>query len=171
MQVSEAIQTKRAVRQFAERALPEEAVLAILGAGRRAQSSKNTQPWHFVAVRERETLATLATLGTWAGHLAGAAMGVVLVTVDPAVRWSIMFDTGQAAAYMQLMAWELGIGSCPATIYEPERARELLGVPEDMHLNVAISFGYPADPERALATTLKPGGRRPLEEVVHWERW
>jgi nitroreductase len=48
MNVSEAIRMKRAVRQFADRPLPEEIVLAILNAGRRAQSSKNTQPWHFI---------------------------------------------------------------------------------------------------------------------------
>src|SRR5919109_160021 len=112
MDVSEAIRTKRAVRQFEPRPLPEAAVRAILNAGRRAQSSKNTQPWHFVAVQQRVTLEALAQLGNWAGHLAGAALGVVLVTPDPAIRWSIMFDTGQAAAYMQLAAWELGVGSC-----------------------------------------------------------
>lgn len=171
MNVSDAIRTKRAVREFDGRALPEAAVLAILNAGRRAQSAKNTQPWHFVAVQSRERLQALGGLGQWAGHLAGAALGVVLVTPDPAQRWSIMFDAGQSAAYMQLAAWDLGIGSCPATLYEPERARELLGVPPELHLNVALSFGYPADPARAASTTLRPGGRRALADVVHWEQW
>jgi nitroreductase len=45
MTVDEAIRTKRAVRQFAPTPLPDDAVRAILNAGRRAQSSKNTQPW------------------------------------------------------------------------------------------------------------------------------
>jgi nitroreductase len=171
MNVADAIHTKRAVRQFDARPLPEAAVRAIVNAGRRAQSSKNSQPWHFVAVRERATLQALGGLGNWASHLAGAALGVVLVTVDPAERWSIMFDTGQAAAYMQLAAWEQGIGSCLATVYDPQQARALLGVPPDLHINVAISFGYPADPQQAGRRALKPGVRRPLDEVVHWERW
>ncbi len=170
MNVSEAIRTKRAIRQFEQRPLPEAAVRAILQAGRRAQSSKNSQPWHFVVVRERETLAALSKMGTYAGHMAGAALGVVFVTVDPAVRWAIMFDTGQSASYMQLAAWEMGLGSCLATIYEPDQARALLGVPAEMHLNVAISFGYPA-PAELTARPPKPGGRRALEDVVHWEKW
>jgi nitroreductase len=170
MNVADAIRTKRAIRQFDPRPLPDEAVRDILNAGRRAQSSKNTQPWHFIAVQRRESLQALATMGTWAGHLAGAALGVVLATPDPAQRWSIMFDAGQAAAYMQLRAWELGIGSCLATLYEPERARALLAVPDDLHLNVAISFGYPAG-EAARPPVVSRGGRRPLDEVVHWETW
>ena len=56
-----------------------------------------------------------------------------------------MFDAGQAAAYMQLAAWELGVGSCPASIYEPEKARQMLGFPAELHLRIALSFGYPAD--------------------------
>lgn len=170
MNVAEAIRTKRAIRKFTPQPLPEAAVEAILNAGRRAQSSKNSQPWHYVVVRERATLEALGTMGTYAGHLAGAAMAVVFVTVDPAVRWAIMFDTGQSAAYMQLAAWELGIGTCLATIYEPEQARALLGVPDDLTIHAAISFGYP-DPAELAPRPLKPGGRRPLADVVHWEKW
>mgnify|MGYP001032609357 CR=1 FL=1 len=103
-------------------------------------------------------------------QLAAAALGVVILTPDPAQRFSIMFDAGQAAAYMQLAAWELGIGSCLATIYDPDKARHLLGFPDDWHARIAISFGYPAQ-EAWLTSPPRRGGRRPLEEVVHWERW
>src|SRR3970282_317891 len=113
---------KRAVRAFDTRPLPPQAVEAILNAGRRAQSSKNTQPWHFVAIQDRLTLEALSHAGTYAGHLAGAALGVAILTADPAQRWSILFDAGQAAAYMQLAAWDLGIGSCLGTVYEPPAA-------------------------------------------------
>ncbi len=170
MEVHEAIRTKRAVRRFREEPLPPEVIRAILNAGRRAQSSKNTQPWQFIAITDRETLEALATCGHYAGHLAGAALGVALLTPDPAQRFSIMFDAGQAAAYMQLAAWELGVGSCLATIYEPERARAILGFPPEWHLRIAISFGYPLD-EHILHRPPRPGGRRPLPEVVHWNRW
>lgn len=170
MDVVKAIRTKRAVREFDGRPLPDAVVRTILEAGRRAQSAKNTQPWHFIAVRDRETLRALSECGTYAGHLAGAALGVAILTPDPAQRWSILFDAGQAAAYMQLAAWELGVGSCLATIYEPEKARQILGFPADLHLHVAISFGYPADPS-VLTAPPRRGGRRPLEEVVHFERW
>lgn len=170
MNVSEAIRTKRAVRQFQDRPLPREAILTILNAGRRAQSSKNTQPWQFIAITDKVLLAALAETGTYASHLAGAALGVAILTPDPASRFSIMFDAGQAAAYMQLAAWELGIGSCLASIYEPEKARQVLGFPAEWHLRIALSFGYPQD-ETVLTRPPRKSGRQPLESVVHWNRW
>ncbi len=170
LSVAEAIRTKRAVRQFEDTPLKQDDVLAILNAGRRAQSSKNTQPWHFIAIQDRERLVALSKLGDWAGHLAGAALGVAILTADPSERFSIMFDAGQAAAYMQLAAWERGIGSCLATIYQPEAARELLGFPEIYHLRIAISFGYPLD-KSVLSAAPRKGGRKPLDQVVHWEKW
>jgi nitroreductase len=171
MDVLEAIRGKRAIRQFTDQPLPEEAVRTILDAGRRAQSSKNSQRWQFVAVQNRETLAKLAQCGDFAGHLAGAALGVVLVTPGSeagSVEW-MMFDLGQAAANMQLAAWDLGIGSCIATIYQPDQAKAILGVPGEYHCDVAISFGYPTANE--MQRPLWSGGRKPLDEIVHWETW
>jgi len=170
MNVSDAIRTKRAVREFTPQALPPEVVGAILNAGRRSQSSKNTQPWQFIAVQQRETLAAMSKLGTWAGHLAGAALGVAILSPYPDEKFQTLFDVGQAAAYMQLAAWELGVGSCIASIYEPEQARALFGFPAEWQLRIALSFGYPLDPHK-LTQPNKKGGRRPLDEIVHWERW
>lgn len=170
MNVSEAIRTKRAIRKFQDKPLPDEVVRAILYAGRRSQSSKNEQPWQFIAIRDRSILKALSECGQWAGHLAGAALGVAILTPDPTAKFQTMFDAGQAAAYMQLQAWELGAGSVPASIYEPEKARQILGFPSEWHLRIALSFGYPAD-EATLTDAPKKGGRRSLEEVVHWDRW
>jgi nitroreductase len=161
---------KRAVRTFADQEIPDGIMRKILNAGRRAQSSKNRQPWRFIAIRQPETLKKLAQLGANAGHLEGAALCVAILTPDPAQRWSIMFDAGQAAAYMQLAAWEMGIGSCLATIYEPDAGRDLLRFPEDLYLNVALSFGYPADP-KVLTQSPKSGGRRPFQKTIYFELW
>lgn len=170
MNVSEAIRTKRAIRKFTDQPLGEAEIHAILNAGRRSQSSKNDQGWQFIAVRSRPTLEALSGCGTWAGHLAGAALAVAILTPDPAQKFQVMFDAGQAAAYMQLAAWELGIGSCPASIYEAEKARLLLGFPPEWHLRIALSFGYPAEPARLTAPPRR-GGRKPLDDLVHWEKW
>ncbi len=170
MKVSSAIRTKRAVRHFQDKPIPEDAALVILNAGRRAQSAKNIQPWHFIAIQDRKTLEALAGLGHFAGHLAGAALGVAILTPNPDQRFSVMFDAGQAAAFMQLAAWEMGIGSCLATIYEPEKAQNLLGFPDDNHIRVAISFGYPVGKDDITRLPQK-GGRRSFEETVHWEKW
>ena len=165
MTVSELIRTKRAVRQFTDEPLSEEAIRSILNAGRRAQSSKNTQPWHFIAIRDRATLRQLSQCGAYAGHLAGAPFAVALIAST-----TEGFDLGQAAAYLQLTAWELGIGSCIASMWEPEKAKAILGVPQDLHFDVAISFGYPLHgDERPSAPNA--GGRKPFDEVVFWERW
>lgn len=170
MQVEEAIRLKRAIREFLPKPLSEPIVQGILNAGRRAQSAKNQQQWRFLAITDPEILQQLSSLGPFAGHLAGAALGVCLLTPDPAQRWSIMFDAGQAAAYMQLAAWEMGVGSCLATIYEPDAARELLGFPEEWHLHVALSFGYPADPD-LLTQQPRQGGRTSLEDLVYFNQW
>ncbi len=170
MDVQHAIRMKRAVRAFRQEPLPEEIVRDILYAGRRAQSAKNRQPWRFLAIQDRDRLQALAELGTYAGHLAGAALGVAILTPDPQQRWSIMFDAGQAAAYMQLAAWAHGVGSCPATIYEPEQARDLLGFPQEYHLRAALSFGFPQDPS-ALTAPPSHRGRMAFDEIVHFETW
>lgn len=170
MDVSEAIRTKRAIRKFQDKPLPEEVVHSILNAGRRSQSSKNEQPWQFIAIQDKSVLQALSECGSWAGHLAGAALGVAILTPEPTAKFQTMFDAGQAAAFMQLAAWELGVGSVPASIYETEKAREILGFPEEWHLRIALSFGYPVEEEK-LSAAPKKGGRRSLEEVVHWDRW
>jgi nitroreductase len=162
MNVLEAIRTKRATRQFAGRPVPDDVIRQIVDAGRRSQSSKNDQPWTFVVVRDRETLKQLSECGRYAGHLAGAAFGVAIVA-QPGYD----FDQGQTAAYLQLAAWELGIGSCIASIHEPERAKALLGAPDELQFDTAISFGYPAQPP----AVARQGGRKPLDEVVRWEKW
>jgi nitroreductase len=168
--VSDAIRLKRAVRKFQDKALPDDVIHAILNAGRRSQSSKNEQTWQFIAIRDKSILKALSECGTWAGHLAGATLGVAILTPDPEGKFQIMFDAGQCAAFMQLAAWELGVGSVPASIYEHEKARAILGFPSEWHLRVALSFGYPAEEEK-LSAAPKKGGRRSLDEIVHWDRW
>jgi len=169
----EVVTSRRVVRRFADRPLEDDHLTRILQAGRRANSSKNQQRWAFIVCREREHLRELAEVGPWAGHIAGAAAAVALVTPDPSatgVPLSVMFDLGMAADSMMLVAWELGIGSVPATVYRQDLTRELLGYPEDHHCEFLLSFGYPADPGE-LTRPLQSGGRRPLDELVHEDRW
>ena len=165
MNVSEAIRTKRAVRQFKPDPVPEDLILKIVDSARRSQSSKNSQPWQFVVVRDRATLAALSQAGTYASHVAGAAFAVALIGIQDS-GWN-MFDFGQASAYMQLAAWEMGIGSCIATMHEQEKAKTILGIPADHTFHLAISFGYPA----ADSQPAKMGGRRPIGDIIRWERW
>ena len=171
--VWEAVRARRAIRRFADRRLEPDHLERILHAGRRANSSKNQQRWAFIVCEDRAHLEELAAVGPWAGHLAGAAVGIALVTPDPRTAeapLSVMFDIGQAADSMMLVAWELGIGSVPATVYRHDLAQRLLGYPDGQHCEFLLSFGYPADPAD-LQRPPRAGGRQPLGELVHLERW
>lgn len=165
MNVTEAIETRRAVRQFSDQPVPEAVVDAILRAGGRSQSSKNTQPWQFILIRDRDMLDRLAKLGDFAGHVAGANFAVALVG-EKQQHWN-SFDLGQAAALLQLAAWEHGVGSCIAAIYDADEGKRLLGIPADKNFYCVISFGYPS-PDHQPA---KLGGRKPLTDIVRQERW
>jgi nitroreductase len=177
MNVSEAIRLKRATREFSDKPIIEATIQTILNAGRRAQSSKNLQPWHFIAITDKGILQALSECGqdmgngrfnTW--HLAEAALGIAIVHPDPDERFQTLFDIGQAAAYMQLAAWELGVGSCPVTFYQPEKGRQILGFPPDLHLRLGLSLGYPSDRDQFKQQPQK-GGRRSLQDIVHRDRW
>jgi len=170
MNVSDAIRLKRAVRKFQDKPLPKEVVQSILNSGRRSQSSKNTQAWRFIAIQDKEILKSLSECGEWAGHIAGAALCVAILTPEPTEKFQTMFDAGQAAAFIQLTALELGVGSCPASLYEFDKARAILGFPPEWHLRIALSFGYALEEEKISAPP-KKGGRMSLDEVVHWEKW
>jgi nitroreductase len=168
-----AIEGLRVVRRFAEAAVDEATIRTIVDAGRRAGSAKNLQRWDFIVVRDRALLTELATVGPWAGHVSGAPVAIALVTPDPRAAdtpLSVVFDLGRAAENMVLAAWALGIGSCPATVYDHDRARRLLGFPASHHCEYIFSFGHPADPD-VLGRPNRAGGRKAVAEVVHEETW
>ncbi len=168
----QAINSVRVVRKFRDEPIEEAHLERILHAGRRTGSSKNDQHWAFIVIRDREHLAELAAVGDYAGHLAGASVAIALVTPNAEGHYnnSVMWDCGRAAQNMVLAAWELGIGSVPATVYEQDRARELLGYPAGLHCEFLLSFGFPANPDD-LTRPPHPGGRKPLDGLVHEERW
>lgn len=172
MDTLQAIRTNRAVRRFRPDAISQADLRSILDAGRLSGSSKNSQRWAFIAIRDRDTLQRLAAVGDYAGHLAGAEAAVALVTPTPGPSdpLSIMWDLGRCAQNMTLAAWSMGIGSVPATVYEQPLARQILGYPDDHWCEYLLSFGYPAEPTD-LTRPPRAGGRRGLEELLHDERW
>jgi nitroreductase len=171
--VYSAIKTNRSVRKFSDQPVSREDIEKIVNAGRLSGSAKNEQPWQFIVVTDRKSLQGLSECGPWCTHLVGATFAVVLTTLDLHTPPTLTtpFDLGRAAQNMILTAWEMGIGSCMATIYEPDKARDVLQIPAEMDIPWAISFGYPlpeADP-RERAPRAK--GRQPLEQVIRWEKW
>jgi nitroreductase len=173
LELEKAIRSLHVVRHFSDRPIGEDDMHAILNAGRRAGSSKNLQRWDFIVVRDRERLEALSRVGEFAAHLARGAAAVALVTPDPDAAdspLSVMWDLGRAAQNMVLIAWGRGIGSVPATVYDQGLCRSILGYPADHHCEYILNFGHPAA-EGTLTRPLRKGGRVPLDEIVHWERW
>jgi nitroreductase len=171
--LEEAVRKLHVVRKFADEPVGDDDLFAILNAGRHAGSSKNLQRWHFIVVRDRATLMRLADVGPFAGHLAGGALAIALVTPEPAAAdspHSVMWDLGRSAQNMVLVAWARGLGSAPATVYDQERCREILGYPRDRHCEYVLNFGHPAARE-TLARPLRLGGRLAIDEIVFSERW
>jgi nitroreductase len=173
MQTWQAINRVRVVREFDGRPIEPEHLERILNAGRRTASSKNRQDWAFVVVRDRESLHELSKVGRYADHLATAPAAIALVRPDAKNEHQLttyLWDLGRAAQNMVLAAWELGIGSVPATVYDLDLAGRLLGLPDAKRCDFLLSFGYPADPEKLTAPN-RPGGRVSLDEIIHEEHW
>ena len=172
METWTAINGARVVREFDPRPIAPEHLDRILNAGRRAGSSKNQQHWAFIVISDRQRLRDLAAVGRYAGHLAGATVAIALVTPDEGGHRnnSVMWDLGRAAQNIVLAAWELGIGSVPATVYDHEMASRLLGLPPDRRCDFLLSLGHPADAS-VLSAPNRAGGRLTLDEVVHRETW
>jgi nitroreductase len=172
MEIWQAINTVRVVRRFADKPLADEHLERILNAARRTGSSKNEQKWAFISVSDRKVLRQLTGVGRYADHLAGAPVAVALVTPHDSGRGgrSLLWDLGRAAQSMVLAAWELGIGSAPATVFDFDLAAQLLGLPDGQRCHYLLSFGYSADPA-VLTAPNKRGGRKPLDDIVHRERW
>jgi nitroreductase len=152
---------------------PREQIEEVIHAGRLSASAKNRQPWQFIIVSERDTLQALSECGPWCGHLAGAAFAVVMTVEDmqDPPTLTTPFDLGRAGQNMILAAWEKGIMSCLATIYEPDKARAALGIPGERAVPWAISFGYPTPESDPRGRPPRKSGRKDLDEVAHWERW
>ncbi|MGZ4381026.1 MAG: nitroreductase family protein [Gaiellaceae bacterium] len=171
METWDAIQSRRDVRAFTEQPIDNGDLDRILEAGRRSPSSRNTQPWDFVVVTDREQLTELAKVWQGAGHVAGSAATVALVAPnveDEGKRGTVYFDLGQAVMSMMLAAADLGIGSGHSAVGDQDLARRILGLPDDRVCAHFVPLGYPA--ERPLVPLSRPD-RRPFDEVVHRGRW
>ena len=171
MEAWDTIRARRNVREFADRPIAKEDLDRILEAGRRSPSSRNTQPWDFVAVTEREQLRELSKVWRGGWHVEGSAATIAVIAPrsdDARKEASIEYDLGQASMAMMIAAADLGIGSCHSAVADEDLARQLLGYPSDRRCAVLISLGYPAD--RSLKPIRAPS-RRPFGAVVHYGRW
>jgi len=169
MDTYQTILSIRSVRQFdLSRPIEEAALHRILQAGRMSGSSKDSQPWWFIVIRDRDRLQAVAQTGNYAQHVAGAAFAVAIVFDPQFYRGE--FDSGRTAQNMMLAAWNDGIGSCIASMHREDECKAVLGVPPEYRLQHIISFGFPLPVEQTIPAAPQRR-RRPLEEIVMQERW
>ena len=171
METWDAIRARRNVRTYLPDPVPDADLNRITEAGWRAPSASNRQHWNFIIVTDGDQLQALSTVWQGARHIAGAAAAIALVLTEPAdERTKVVdqYDLGQATYAIMLAAADLGIGTGHSSVGDQEKARAILGVPEDRYVAYLIGVGYPAD--RPLKPIVKPN-RLPFDEVVRRDRW
>jgi nitroreductase len=171
MDTWDAIRARRNVRSYRPDPVPDADLQRIAEAGWRSPSAKNVQPWDFVIVTDPDRLRDLSTVWRGAGHIASAPAAIALVApVPPDDRRRLLdqYDLGQATMAMMLEATELGIGTGHSAVGDQDKARAILGVPDDHFVAYLFGLGYPAD--RPL-TPISTPNRRPFNDVVHHGQW
>jgi len=163
MDVTEAIETRLEIREYADEPVDGTTRRAILEAGRLAPSGRNHQHWAFLLVDGDGDLSELAALSTTGAWIEGADFAVV-VCIDPDYDYHAI-DAGRAVIHMQFAAWEHGVGSCIYTGYDEAGTREFLAVPDRYDVTLVAGFGYPVREVRGRKR------RRPLDEIAHGGRF
>ena len=166
MDVYECLKSCIEVRRFKPEPVPKTVVTRILQAGRWAPNSRNLQPWHFIVIRERETLKTIGGITTTGPFVAQAPLAIAIV-MDNADRPEL--DAGRALQQMALTAWSDGIGTCFVGLRDPQQNRkvkQMLSIPPEMELITVMPFGYSA--ERIVGSGKR---RSPLADMVHAEKF
>ena len=169
-----AIVTKREVRAYDQRPIPDDALRAILEAGRATGSSRNSQPWRFIVVTHRERQRAIGKHCSRPANFETSAVSIVVALTDQRLE----LDSGRAAQNMMVAAWAMGFGSCPNTPrVDVPHLYEHLGLPEGASIPTILTLGYPADgqprpPRRAdPKRVLSRIKRLPFERVVSEDRF
>jgi nitroreductase len=172
-QFIELLRRLRAVRQFRPDPIPQEVINAILDVARWSGSAGNRQHWDLVVIQNKKTLQALAQCEGFAQHLAGAAMGIVLVMDgNPNLVEQVTFDEGRLSERIMLAAEAYGVGSSIGWLKGQGRtdAKALLSIPQERLVRTIISLGYP-DEEALRARPKRTNARKPLSEIVHFESY
>lgn len=153
--------TRRSIRRYRGEGVPLDVILRILDIARYAPSAKNSQPWEFIVVTDREKLDKLSEIHAWAKPVKRAPAAVVVVCDRSKSPTSYLMDCANAAIYMMLAAHAYGVGTVwIQALRDQDAIREILGIPSDRDPVAIIAMGWPAeDPP--------PRPRKPLEELVH----
>ncbi len=170
MNVMDAVKLRKSVRAFLDKPVEEEKLNAVLEAGRLAPSASNRQEWRFVIVSDP---VTRKKLGEAAGGQAFVEEAPVVIVACAQTDGHVMrcgqlsypIDVGIALDHITLAAVEQGLGTCWIGLFDEQKVKDILGIPEQIRVVELMPLGYPADP------SVKFKKRLPLSEIVKYERW
>lgn len=147
----EIINTRRSIRQYQDKDVDDDLILKILKAGMQAPGSRlGAEPWEFVVVKNKQTLAKLGEIKP---RVTGAPVAIVLVAnIERAFYKTVWHqDMGAAAENMLLEAVNLGLGGLWNGVAPDEERMgqigRIIGIDEISNLKpyCIITVGYPAD--------------------------
>ncbi len=169
MEVIEAIQTRRSIRNYSGVPISEEQLNTILKAGFQAPSAHNKQPWHFVIVRDKSNLSSIAEFHPYAKMLPSAGCGIV-VCGDKKLEEETGFiveDCSAAIQNMLLAAHGIGLGAVWCGLYPVSTltrgAKQLLEIPDDI---IPVGLVVVGNKESD-----RPADDRCDSVKVHYEKW
>jgi nitroreductase len=182
--VHDLIRERWSPRAFADKPVPQDVLRSIFEAARWAPSSNNEQPWaYLVATRDdkesfEKALSVLVEFNAnWARSAPVLAIAVSKLTFakQNAPNRNAQYDTGAASALLSVEATARGLAVHQMAGFDPEKARQVFGIPAGWEAIAAIAIGYPGDPA-SLPPPLKdremaPRTRKPITEFVmagHW---
>jgi nitroreductase len=129
----------------------QEKIDYILRCALMAPSSKRTNPWEFIVVRDEAKLRAMAGCRTYGSQMFDTATAGIVVALDTSLSDTWMADGAIAAGHILLAAEEQGLGACWCQVYNREGAEDLIkglcGIPENRTVLCVISLGY-KDEER-----------------------
>jgi nitroreductase len=156
-----AIKNRRSIRQFTDEVIPKADLEKIVDAGRLAATGSNRQPWDFIVVTDKAVIEQLAISGAWIANAAAA----IVVVMDPGSRWWVE-DGAAAIENMLLASTALGYGACWVegdVLPHESFFKARLGIPPGKNVLAMLPIGVAAE-------TPSPA-KKPLNEVLHWEKY
>ena len=164
MEVYEAINTVLAVREFRKDSVSKKIINRIIESARMTASSMNRQPWHFIVVKNHDTLKDLGTLVASGSYNAQANFAVV-VAIEKSSPFGVS-DASRAIQSMVLTAWSEGVGSNWTGWVGMNEVAARLDIPKNLDVIAVVPFGYPL-----YVRTKGIKRRKLLTEVAHMERF
>jgi nitroreductase len=145
MPIIDLILSRRSIRKYEKKEIPEEVLNQILEAGRNAPSAANKQPIHFIILKDHETKKKLST--TFSRFLKDAPVVIVGCANVKALltgKWAVV-DTTISLQNMVIGAWGLGVGSCWIGSFNEKKVKETLMIPDNWKVVALLTLGYSAE--------------------------